>query len=280
MLSENPIPENNPTPDTSGEADDQPSQPQPNIMPAVCRSQFPPTHAHYEITCKHEKNWWDKWKPLVEIIGIVLLAIYTGYTIKMYRANRDAANAAKDAAKTSGDTFSFTQRQFRMEQRPYLSPTPRGAFEIVRNGQKTTSAVAVIDGVYHVLVAVDIQNQGRSPAIDTKHTNTGYIVGPLEKATDAAMKYRPDYSNAAPSVITMNNTVTPISKEVTLSKDQYQMLREGTLAFYIVGGVQYRDMFSPPIEPYESTYCYRLHPDGMPFANCGFKIGSFETSIK
>jgi hypothetical protein len=41
-----------------------------------------------------KENWWDKAKPYVEITGVVLLAIYTGYTIKMYYANRTSADAA------------------------------------------------------------------------------------------------------------------------------------------------------------------------------------------
>jgi hypothetical protein len=33
----------------------------------------------------------DKFKPFVELVGVALLAIYTAYTIKMYRANKQAA---------------------------------------------------------------------------------------------------------------------------------------------------------------------------------------------
>src|ERR1700733_1707181 len=57
-------------------------------IPAI-NPQPKPSRTHYEITCHKEKNWWDKTKPWVEIAGIVLLAIYTFYTIKMYCANRD-----------------------------------------------------------------------------------------------------------------------------------------------------------------------------------------------
>lgn len=44
---------------------------------------------HREIACKTEQNWWDKTKPFVEIAGVILLAIYAGYTIKIYRANKN-----------------------------------------------------------------------------------------------------------------------------------------------------------------------------------------------
>lgn len=52
-----------------------------------------------------EKDWWEKYKRYLEISGVVLLAIYTGFTIRMYYANRDAANAATSAAKTAKDTL-------------------------------------------------------------------------------------------------------------------------------------------------------------------------------
>lgn len=75
---------------------------------------------HYHITCRPEKNWWDDAKPYVEIAGVILLALYTFYTIKMYSANKLAA----DAAKTSADT-SFMQLE--LAQRPWLA-LEAGAF--------------------------------------------------------------------------------------------------------------------------------------------------------
>jgi hypothetical protein len=103
--SENPIPENKPIPDACRESDAQLSQSEPEVPPAPAHSQLPPTHATCQITCKTEKDWWDKIKPFLEMAGVVLLAIYTGYTIKMYCANKKAADAAKSAAETAHDAF-------------------------------------------------------------------------------------------------------------------------------------------------------------------------------
>ena len=95
MTSENPIPENNPTPNTSGEADKQSDHPKTEVTPTLARPQLPPSHAYCHVTCQQEKNWWDKWKPFVEIGGVILLGVYTGYTIRIYNANHDAAIAAQ-----------------------------------------------------------------------------------------------------------------------------------------------------------------------------------------
>src|SRR5580704_16081035 len=37
-----------------------------------------------QIGYKAEKNWWDKAKPIVEVTGVVLLAVYTGFTVAMF----------------------------------------------------------------------------------------------------------------------------------------------------------------------------------------------------
>jgi hypothetical protein len=94
---ENPIPENNPTPHASRITNEQSSNPKPEITPAPARPQLPPTHTHCQITCKQEKNWWDRWKPFVELGGVLLLAVYTGYTIKIYLTNQDMVRIAQSA---------------------------------------------------------------------------------------------------------------------------------------------------------------------------------------
>jgi hypothetical protein len=72
----------------------------------------PPAKPHCEITCKAEKTAWDKFKDGAEIIGICLLAVYTWYSIKMYCANRDAANAATSAANTAREALVVGQRAY------------------------------------------------------------------------------------------------------------------------------------------------------------------------
>lgn len=94
-LETEPIGEDNPTPDAKRESDVQTTDPQPAVPPAPCAPQLPPSHHQYEITCKPEKDWWDKYKKFVEIAGVVILGVYTGYTIKIYGANHDAAVAAQ-----------------------------------------------------------------------------------------------------------------------------------------------------------------------------------------
>ncbi|HEU0046430.1 MAG TPA: hypothetical protein VFQ43_02345 [Nitrososphaera sp.] len=105
-----------------------------------------PTSAHYQITCKTEKNWWDKTKPFVECAGAILLAIYTGYTIKMYDANRRAAEAAESAAKTAAS-------QLELAERPWVDANIMldGPFDFNVNGA-------------NVHLKIGLRNTGHTPA--------------------------------------------------------------------------------------------------------------------
>jgi len=118
VTSENPIPESNPTP-------------------------------HGE----QEKDWWDRWKPLVEIVGIALLAVYTAYTLKMYRANKQSADAARDAAVAAKQSADTQEDSFQLERRRAEDQEEA----ICRLG---TDGMAALDHVGHVRVV----NSGKSKA--------------------------------------------------------------------------------------------------------------------
>jgi hypothetical protein len=57
--------------------------------------QLPLDNLNYKIGSRKKENWWDKIKPFVELCGVILLAVYTGYTIKIYSANKKAADVAQ-----------------------------------------------------------------------------------------------------------------------------------------------------------------------------------------
>ncbi len=112
MASETePVRKDNSSPDASGKPDIRTSDPKPNIPLRLSGSSLPPSKPHCEITCKTEKNWWDKLKPFVEIAGAILLAVYTGYTIKMYHANKQAADAAALGAQAAKESADLARKQ-------------------------------------------------------------------------------------------------------------------------------------------------------------------------
>lgn len=55
------------------------------------------------------------------IFTLLVLGVYTYYTIRMYCANQKAADAARDAANTSSDSFKVYKEATETEMRPYVT---------------------------------------------------------------------------------------------------------------------------------------------------------------
>lgn len=110
--------------------------------------QYQAPHHHCEITCKQERDWWDTTKDLAGIVGVLLLAIYTAYTIKMYCANNKAANAAASAADTAA-------KQLELAERPWVDADVR------INGPLTFD----VNGA-NLNVLITLRNTGHSPAVN------------------------------------------------------------------------------------------------------------------
>jgi hypothetical protein len=111
-LESEPIRNNNPTPDTEEKPEKQAKQANADVPVTPSVPTSPPPKTHCQITCKTEKNFWDNFKTVAEIVGIALLAVYTFYTIKMYCANKEAANAATTAAKATQESVGLQRKQY------------------------------------------------------------------------------------------------------------------------------------------------------------------------
>src|ERR1700691_6103409 len=62
-------------------------------------------------------------KFVLEVCGFIVLTIYAAFTILMYFANRDSANAAQSAANTASQQLIASKQQFLDEHRPILCLT-------------------------------------------------------------------------------------------------------------------------------------------------------------
>jgi hypothetical protein len=115
--------------DTSGKPDVQPSNANQNIAPISSISDPPPPNNHCVIAYKPEKDWWDKCKPFVEIAGIVILGVYTTYTIKIYRANHDTAIAAQKTLCEIQKQTTLTRQQLVGSQAAVVNVWPSPGIE-------------------------------------------------------------------------------------------------------------------------------------------------------
>ena len=101
MSLDNPI-EQNPTSQQANQDADNKNSPVEQGVPAIAAPKVnpPPPHSSYKITCETKHDGWDYAKAIAEFIGLGFLIAYTIYTAGIYRANRNAADAAQ---KTLGE---------------------------------------------------------------------------------------------------------------------------------------------------------------------------------
>jgi hypothetical protein len=236
-----PVHENNPTPDTERESSKQPKHPEIPVPPTPTpKPECQPTKHHCEITCKTEKNWWDKAKPYVESAGIVLLAVYTFFTILMYCANKKAADAAKSAADTAASQLEFTQNSFREEQRAWIGVPD---IKIV-----SLPSPAKMNVIFH--------NSGRTPALHLRGASayaisSTFMDGPNPKYIAQLEKElaTKGYTAIAPDG---GGTLEAGDRDGYVSK-QWRNIRGGTEFLYLYGVFRYNDTAG---RPHATTYCY------------------------
>ncbi len=251
MTSENPVPENNPTPNTSREPYKQPDHPQAEVSPAFAAPKLPPSHAHYQVGCKTEKNWWDKGKPFVEIAGMVLLGIYTGYTIKMYCANKKAADAARDAADSTAESVTLTRASAHLDQRAWL-------------------AVEDIPGVAKVgdffSAVVHVKNSGKTPAINERFSIALNNTLPKVDIADVALECIQANAKPERTIVAPGGTVSFPGRGEKWGKLKPGWLTKlGTKKISIYGCVLYDDIFP---ESHWLTFCGYWKDDIKAFDNC------------
>jgi hypothetical protein len=203
----------------------------------------------------------------------VFLAVYTVITFFMWLATKHAADAAKNAAKTAADTLAWNHEQFRIDERPYITTDPHGAY-LLPGDKDTVFEFHTISKVHTMGIAVRMKDVGRTAAIDVVSTRTVFIADNFEEATKNAKDFVPDYENTTQgSFLAPNNEsviITP--KDLTLTQTQWEQFTKMEYAVYIVGGIRYRDLFDPKLPvPYETVYCYRiLPPPSLSFGTCAF----------
>jgi hypothetical protein len=80
------------------------------IPPAFTELQMPVSPPNAHKTKQSEKHWIDYAKFGLEVCGFIVLCVYAYFTIRIYCANKEAADAAKSAAQTASDGFALTKQ--------------------------------------------------------------------------------------------------------------------------------------------------------------------------
>lgn len=281
MTSESePIRENDQTPDAARKADEQPQKADPPIpdIPAPIQANGQKTPHHCEITYKKEKDWWDKTKPYVEIAGLLFLAVYTGYTIKMYHANRKAANAAESAANTAALTLDENNRQFQntLEQMKAQTGAQQGAVDVARDTLEITQRAYLILEINDInyesqYVILHMRNIGHIPPVNIRTVvHEATVSRPPGEVNKPAFQPTPiDEMHWTQDVINGQMYETDINIHVRLPRVDEIRLAQNQQKVIIVGKITYNDGF-PKTEDQITPFCYQtaIHSQRKIWGTC------------
>src|SRR5713226_3353423 len=99
-MSENPTQENPEAQGTEGPANQHGTQPKPPVPPAIAKPEPPPAPDQNKESCHTKKDWLDKTKLGLEILGLAVLVAYTTISaLQWYTANSQLDEMRKASAR-------------------------------------------------------------------------------------------------------------------------------------------------------------------------------------
>jgi hypothetical protein len=274
VTSENPIEQEQPTPNASGEPDKHTGEPQPAVTPAQTKSKPEPVPHKCDIACNKKRDWIDKTTLGLEGFGLFVLIVYTIFTGLMYCSNKKAAEGAKSAADTAA-------KQLEMSERPWVVEdfAVSGPLLFMPNGNATITIQSTIRNVGHS-VAVDVQDY--IAGFPEEFGNFTKVEDEQKEMCDR-MRDRPKLSKTGSGAILFpggepyvaDNTLT-FSKE-SIMKARLPRGKEFApeiLSFVIYGCVNYGFTFSK--EHHQTGFAYKvIRPPlgGLTIGSRSIKLG-------
>ena len=119
------------------------------VHPATTKSEVPPTICQCQRSLHEKKHWIDYATVILELVGLSILCVYAGYTIKIYYANKEAADAATLATNTA-------VRQLELTERPWV---------FVKDARVVSPLTFGANGA-QVEFEIVLRNSGHSPAVE------------------------------------------------------------------------------------------------------------------
>jgi hypothetical protein len=182
----------------------------------------------------------------------------------------DAASASVTQADTAQGMLAETQKQFRLQQRPYIWVQP--GFALETGGPLSGDSLPnILKKQQRMRLNVLVVNGGKSPAF-VKTTFITVVFDSRDKAIQRAKGYIPGAfsipSPMSPDSSTFFQTVDGPDITIDLIKD----LDTDKKRIYVLADIQYEDIFLPHlVMPYETPVCAKINGTGMPFSPCDFQ---------
>jgi hypothetical protein len=185
--------------------------------------------------------------------------------------------AQKESADAAEGHLAIQQKVSRAFQRPYVWAKLLWDDYPIDNFHHGPFVEWGPPGFHQATVKVQIRNSGATPAIDVLVTDPHFIWDKtpeaLKKAKEFASQKQASSSIESGFVLAPNDPqLLPMKNVIPIVEpDTFKELHWGQRTMYIVGVLQYRDIFKPSIPPYVTTYCFIYTPNTLvEFEHCPF----------
>jgi hypothetical protein len=195
----------------------------------------------------------EQLRTAVQVIGLVVLVVYTIFTGLMWGANQTAADAAKNAAQTAKDALVIGNR-------PWIKITPGIIKPLTFNELKQHGPMAMMT------IQNRVENVGNSVALNVLVYEELIPVGfdiraALDRRKERCELYRKTQQPDAGTVIFAKDTSTggqgvgPSMADIQKVMDSTPQLK-GKIGFVLVGCASYRSSFEPESTPRHETFFF------------------------
>lgn len=217
---------------------------------------------------RSEKHWIDYATISFELIGLVVLCVYAVYTIKIYRATKQSADAATSAAKTAANSLVLAQRPWIKINHRIVTPL---TFDVLR-GSGPVAMMTVEDTLENVgqSVALNVFSWEDIIPMDTPNS--------FQTARARQAQWCDANRNQIQSMsgdmlfpkdpFVQQSTIGPMMSVVYHAANSNTGDLRGKAAFILVGCVVYKSSFEPLGSPtHQTRFMYWL---GEPSKDGGF----------
>lgn len=240
--------------------------PPPEIIIRSVVSLPPAVEAYYQTEQRErsDKNRRESIKRKVEYGGVALLAIYTLFTVGMYCANKQAADAATSAANTAAAQLQLTERPWITIKLTFTEPpqshSPGPSLTFNTDGTASLNMFVSLKNIGHsVATAIYVRPQMYPPVFERLLTE------PIDKQREWCEKVRaetPDDSQLPslfPDEETTENVTVGMSRvDIEASERSPTFARMPFITPVIYGCVTYRSQTFRGVR--ETPFIYMLRP--------------------
>jgi hypothetical protein len=221
-----------------------------------------PTPTDGECTYKNQKQTRERIKFHVEWITLLILAIYTGFTVYQVHLTKRAIGDNEESfrktlcqmkaqTKAAQDAITQAREQFQRDQRPYIG---------VSVGEKAFNTWEIVsDGPHkgHLALILHYSNYGKSAGINVRH-NAFLAIG--DNAAKM-IRWRAIDGSSPGDLVPPGVTTTPLVaySDGVVTPEEFKDVGV-RVPLVIFGHFEYTDMFASPKPLYTTEFCMSVVP--------------------